>query len=459
MHYNFIKNTLPLILLLLTQLFLAPITSAHNSKHPTINYTPYVEADKITAINIRLQDSDTSSTAHCKPGRSAGWHKCSNHGDLVVSTHNNATWRQDSVLEGLRIKLTGEISKTHDVFYRVNIKDYGWLGWARNNDMAGSINTGLPLIAIRIKLVKKTTRLDLKKAQPMAAVVINADHGMVSGAEGSRSRTRKIEIGGSTYFFKEPEVDIIEYNAMVWRSMGVEMEHFQDTKIRNVATSRMAELLGVSKLIAKSQTAILRKSGEEDVQGNLINQAPGEDFHVFRAISNRPTIGAQMQKNLVSLQVLDAICEQKDRNPECNYFIVTQYGKAIKAIGIDNDLSFGLQTSLKKSNCWGHIKIIGYDNEITLPHLDKNLANKILELTDEQIKLVLFDLLEPEYIRATQERVRQLQEVIRNTQTNNPNFLLNSDDWNEATMQEELDCAYRTYFKLFIKCLNAKKLL
>ncbi|HHT77586.1 MAG TPA: hypothetical protein GXZ67_06870, partial [Clostridiaceae bacterium] len=35
-------------------------------------------------------------------------------------------------LEGIKILLTGDMANHFDVYYRVHIQDYGWLGWAKN---------------------------------------------------------------------------------------------------------------------------------------------------------------------------------------------------------------------------------------------------------------------------------------------------------------------------------------
>ena len=34
----------------------------------------------------------------------------------------------------IRIKLTGEMAKQHDIYYRVHSQEFGWLGWAKNGE-------------------------------------------------------------------------------------------------------------------------------------------------------------------------------------------------------------------------------------------------------------------------------------------------------------------------------------
>lgn len=57
--------------------------------------------------------------------------------------------------EAIRIRLTGELNRFYDVYYRVNTGRFGWLGWARNDQRAGTSSLNLPMEAIQIVLVRK----------------------------------------------------------------------------------------------------------------------------------------------------------------------------------------------------------------------------------------------------------------------------------------------------------------
>ncbi len=75
------------------------------------------------------------------------------------------TWRKDEEvsgttgeakrLEAIQIRLTGEIAKQYDVYYRVHAQSYGWLGWAKNGQSAGTEGLAKRLEAIQIVVVKK----------------------------------------------------------------------------------------------------------------------------------------------------------------------------------------------------------------------------------------------------------------------------------------------------------------
>ncbi|WP_317313162.1 CHAP domain-containing protein [Absicoccus porci] len=96
------------------------------------------------------------------------------HGDIHYKTHiQNLGWQENwstdgeiagTVGKGLRIEaiqiqLLGDISQLYDVYYRVHIRDYGWLDWAKNGAISGSIGDGLAIEAINIRLIKKDSTL------------------------------------------------------------------------------------------------------------------------------------------------------------------------------------------------------------------------------------------------------------------------------------------------------------
>ena len=56
-------------------------------------------------------------------------------------------------LRAVRMKLTGDMADYYDVYYRVYVRGYGWLGWACNGQKAGLGGLDGYISAIQIKLV------------------------------------------------------------------------------------------------------------------------------------------------------------------------------------------------------------------------------------------------------------------------------------------------------------------
>lgn len=243
---------------------------------------------------------------------------------------------------------------------------------------------------------------------------------------------------------------------------------------RNVAVSRVAELLGVGDLIAKSQTArIVDKEGRE-MTGNLMAGARGKSA---KTVTNEYTqqqaeeyfkkkdvkdasIGdfyegvkemgsdPKLQKMLSSLQVLDNLCGLQDRHGE-NFFVETDdNGMATSVQGIDNDYSFGavvLDRQKEADEKFGgrrhgrnHTADVVQYGKITLPHIDKQLAQNILDLDDATARYALSDLITKEEIDAFLARLHDLQKAFQSEMKNKEStvFIENDSGWNDQTHQD-----------------------
>ena len=58
-------------------------------------------------------------------------------------------------LEGIKIRLTGELAQKYSVEYRTHVQNEGWQKWVRDNAMSGTKGKGLRLEGIEIRLIKK----------------------------------------------------------------------------------------------------------------------------------------------------------------------------------------------------------------------------------------------------------------------------------------------------------------
>ncbi len=80
------------------------------------------------------------------------------------SSNGETSGTQGRRTESIAIDLTGDVSQTYDVYYRVCVQSVGWLGWAKNGVEAGikdetdqeKTNLTYKLEAIQVVLVKKS---------------------------------------------------------------------------------------------------------------------------------------------------------------------------------------------------------------------------------------------------------------------------------------------------------------
>ena len=240
---------------------------------------------------------------------------------------------------------------------------------------------------------------------------------------------------------------------------------------RNVATSRLAELLGVGDLVAKSETAALVDADGTSRSGNLMQAARGQEVTSFVVDQFRDQYAAErskkafssdvhlngnlddkvtpeLLKSLMSLQVLDNLAAQTDRHT-ANYFAEIKDGKLGKVQGIDNDFSFSSQTldwekTARYNKLGSHGKnILNKNGELNIPYMDRALADRITALDDQVLRDVMADILEPWAIDALCVRFQQVKGAIqRDQEKNSGRYLEHDEDWGRREVFDNLKNGY-----------------
>lgn len=230
---------------------------------------------------------------------------------------------------------------------------------------------------------------------------------------------------------------------------------------RNVATSRMAALLGVGNLVAKSETAeIYDEATGATIRGNLMEQARGQmsgndltaeekkgkKTLIFSSTKERPDVllnsTGSFQRDLCSLQVFDNICGQIDRHGGNFLVSKNEQGELSELQGIDNDGAFGLNESGAFLSGMGNNRN-AYNietGEMELPFLDRAFAERINAVDPEMIKYALKDLLTEQEISAVITRLNNVKKAIS---TMDESRLLRDEDWNDDTAQALIDQAWK----------------
>ena len=87
----------------------------------------------------------------------AFWHKYYEYGDIENMACFSTDQDKNFVVEAIKIELTGEIAKYFDIYYRTHCENYGWLGWAKNGEKAGTAGYAYRLEGIeKVEISKKT---------------------------------------------------------------------------------------------------------------------------------------------------------------------------------------------------------------------------------------------------------------------------------------------------------------
>lgn len=103
----------------------------------------------LQALNVSLSgvddDSQIEARAHVA---NIGWQEWRSAGYV-------GTVGQGLAIQALELHLNGSLANQYDIYYRVHSAGYGWLGWAKNGDSAGTTGLNIQIEAVQIKLVAK----------------------------------------------------------------------------------------------------------------------------------------------------------------------------------------------------------------------------------------------------------------------------------------------------------------
>lgn len=237
---------------------------------------------------------------------------------------------------------------------------------------------------------------------------------------------------GNTYgpaiFAEYAEYYSLHIKSYLIANNNVKMDKGASITDRNVATSRLAELLGVPELIPASRKVKYKDKNGKDHQGILLAEAKGEElFETFDKVAKanykyEDLVFLQMN----SLEILDVIASQFDRN-NTNIFAESQGRKITKIRGIDNDMSFGKLTYKdiqKRNNPNYYLNTLEDQNGFCkLTAVDKRLYDSLMALTDEMVSYVFADLLSKDELKALQDRIRGVKSLLqRSLEKNARNF-------------------------------------
>ena len=102
----------------------------------------------VTALRIAYKGTVDGSIKYQTYQATGGW------SDYAAANKTSGTKRAANPIQALRVKLTGELSKRYNVYYRANLVGYGWTGWGKNGQAVGARKLA-SVRGYQVKLVKK----------------------------------------------------------------------------------------------------------------------------------------------------------------------------------------------------------------------------------------------------------------------------------------------------------------
>lgn len=207
-------------------------------------------------------------------------------------------------------------------------------------------------------------------------------------------------------------------NTNTMGSGNVKMPEGATITNNNVVTSRMANMLGVSDIVAKSETTVLNIDGKTMV-GNLMEGVDGEYIDKRSLIEEKACYSGNAKKQLLSLSVLDYILGQTDRHS--GNFLVTHEKRGNQTVitgikGIDNDACCGMLSADEieglKEEGYSCLKTLTNEKGFNLPAIDYKFAQSIMALTPDALMYEFADLLKPEQISSIMDRLSFVQSKV-----------------------------------------------
>ena len=91
----------------------------------------------------------------------------------VGNGQTSGTVGQSRAIEAIKLSLSGGLSDSYDIWYRVHSANVGWLGWASNGEPAGTQGYAYQIEAIQIKVLPKNAQDAPREAMPLGTIPRN----------------------------------------------------------------------------------------------------------------------------------------------------------------------------------------------------------------------------------------------------------------------------------------------
>lgn len=195
---------------------------------------------------------------------------------------------------------------------------------------------------------------------------------------------------------------------------------------RNVATSRLADLLGQGNLIAKSEKMRLKNNGVVE-DGVVMARAEGLDFNDFDKSEKFAKVedfsDPEFQRQITNMEIMDLVAGQVDRNVGNMFYQMADMENGKTRLtgvqGIDNDAAFGL-CGVEMCGCKLH----------TVTMVDAGLKENLMKIDRATLEYTFGDILNKPEIDAMESRLGQVKLHLQSVTDMQPG------DWNAETSKE-----------------------
>lgn len=191
--------------------------------------------------------------------------------------------------------------------------------------------------------------------------------------------------------------------------------------------------------------------GEKTIIGSLQEKAQGVNVDDLSTEEIRTLVSPHLQRVLNILNVLDAICNEKDHRPN-NYNIVLDddgKGRSIQVFDNDSPFAFFPTFSSKFHSYFGTVPLVSHRGIIRLSFLDKDFVLRIMDIGKKDIINTCRPYLNFIQCLATYYRFKRIKKAIIKTMHERTDFLSDKNHIDIDLYNDEISGKYgRTYLYL-----------
>ncbi len=228
----------------------------------------------------------------------------------------------------------------------------------------------------------------------------------------------------------------------------VRMEQGSSITKRNVATWRLAELLGMTELIPASRNIVYKDRTGKEHTGIIMSEAKGQELrtvnndYVQQPVEKKFGWKGKILLQLNSLQIMDLIAGQIDRHSGNIMAGKNENGEVSQIMGIDNDMSFGKLTYEEISGFKRGPKPMEKEGKLTLKLIDRKLYDHIMALTDEMLHYAFADILSPDEMKGLLNRFHGVRKLLKKVNPEKQCVTSDSLSYRQAITLSEQKNAY-----------------
>jgi len=214
---------------------------------------------------------------------------------------------------------------------------------------------------------------------------------------------------------------------------------------RAKAQAIIYSVLGVGELICPIDLVVLK--GDKEWIGSLMPEAKGINPKEMRRGEIAHYLSPLIVKDLTTLNFMDALCYEGDHRPGNYMVILDESGKGVSIQAFDNDSStdFSPLPTISRRICDSEPFV--KNGVINRAHMDRTFVNTVLSIDYKKLKSQLKPYLTKTQLHFLKIRFCKLKKALEKTLASRQHFLLDNNEWNIISLEEDL--AYgNTYYSI-----------